>query len=420
MPRSLATTGAETTLTSCSIGRSRPGKRRRGQRLDLHLRDRALVDDGDLLDAGLGQLARERAELLGERDEGLQPRRFFRRDRGEVDGIRDRAAQQIIRHLVGDLQRDILLRLAGGGAEMRRADHVRMTEQRVLVRGLGREHVEGRAGDLSGIKRCAQSRLVDQAAARAIDDAHALFHRRDRLGVDDVSGLLGQRRMQRDEIGALEQIVKLDLLDAEIHRALRRQERIIGDHPHAQAQRAVGDDRADIAGADDAERLAGDLDAHEAVLLPLAGLGRSVGLRDLPRQRQHQRDRVLGGGDRIAERRVHHDDALGRRRRDIDIVDADAGAADDLQVLGLLQNFRRHLGGGADREAVIVADDGGELVLVLAEIGLEIDLDAAILENLHGGGRKSIGDQNFGGHGSMSGSGAPFLTPFTRAMIRGS
>ena len=42
----------------------------------------------------------------------------------------------------------------------------------------------------------------------------------------------------------------------------------------------VGDDRADIAAADDAERLAGDLDAHEAVLLPLAGLRRGVGLRE--------------------------------------------------------------------------------------------------------------------------------------------
>ena len=124
-------------------------------------------------------------------------------------------------------------------------------------------------------------------------------------------------------------------------RALGRQERIVGDHLHAQPEGAVGDDRADIAAADDAERLAGDLDAHEAVLLPLAGLRRGVGLRDLARERQHQRDGVLGGGDRIAERRVHHDDALGGRGRNVDIVDADAGAADHLQVLGALEDLRR-------------------------------------------------------------------------------
>jgi hypothetical protein len=150
--------------------------------------------------------------------------------------------------------------------------------------------------------------------------------------VDDVLGLLGQRRVQRDEIGALEQFVELDLLDADILGALRRQERIERDHLHAQAERAVGGDRADIAAADHAQRLAGDLDAHEAVLLPLAGLRRGVGLRNFTRQRQHQRDGVLGGRDRIAERRVHHDDALGGGRRDLDIVDADAGAADHLSA----------------------------------------------------------------------------------------
>ena len=121
--------------------------------------------------------------------------------------------------------------------------------------------------------------------------------------------LLGQRRVQRDEVGAAEELVELDLVDAELHRALLRQERIEGDHLHLQADGAVGDDRADIAAADDAERLGRDLDAHEAVLLPLAGLGRGVGGGELAGDREHQRDGVLGGGDRIAEGRVHDDDA---------------------------------------------------------------------------------------------------------------
>ena len=58
--------------------------------------------------------------------------------------------------------------------------------------------------------------------------------------------------------------------------------------------------------------------------------------------------------------------------------------------------FAVDLGGRADGEAVIVADDLGELVLVLAEVGLEVDLDAAILEDLHGGGRQRVGNENFG------------------------
>ena len=120
---------------------------------------------------------------------------------------------------------------------------------------------------------------------------------------------------------------------------------------------------------------------------------------NLARQRQHQGDGVLGGGDRIAERRVHHDDALGGRRRNVDVVDADAGAADHLEVLRLLQDLRRDLGGRADREAVELADQRGELLLVVAEIGLEVDLDAAILEDLDGGGRQGIGDEHARSHG---------------------
>ena len=204
--------------------------------------------------------------------------------------------------------------------------------------------------------------------------------------------------MQRDEIGAADQIVELDLLDAEVLGALGREKWIVGDHLHAQPVRAVDHDRADIAAADHAQRLAGDLHAHETVLLPFAGLGGDVGLRDLPGERQHQGDRVFGGRDRIAERRVHHDDAFCRRRRNVDVVDADAGAADHFQALCLLQNFSRDLGGGAHGKTVEIADQFGELLLVGAELRLKLDGNAAVLEDLHGRGRQRVGDQDFRGH----------------------
>ena len=280
-----------------------------------------------------------------------------------------------------------------------------MTEERITGGRLLDEHVEGGARHMAGIEGCAQRRLVDEAAAGAVDDAHALLRLGDVLGREHVLRLLGHRHVQRDDVGAAQQLVELHLLDAELERALRREERIVGDDLHAQADGAVGDDGADIAAADDAEHLGGELDAHEAVLLPLAGLCRGIGLRDLARQREHHRDRMLGGGDGIAEGRVHDDDALRRGGGNLDIVDADAGAADHLQVRGLFEDLGRHLGGGADGKAVIIADDGGELILVLAEVGLEIDLDAAILEDLHGGGGQGIGNENAG-----SGHGAPLKT----------
>jgi hypothetical protein len=46
------------------------------------------------------------------------------------------------------------------------------------------------------------------------------------------------RRVQRDEVGAGEQLVELDLFDAEFFGALLRQERIEGDDMHLQADGA--------------------------------------------------------------------------------------------------------------------------------------------------------------------------------------
>ena len=110
--------------------------------------------------------------------------------------------------------------------------------------------------------------------------------------------------------------------------------------------------------ADDAERLVADLGAGELGALPLAGAQRRVGLRDLARQREHQRDRVLGGGDVVAAGRVHHHDAALGRGRDVDVVDADAGAADDLQLAVPASMMSAvTLRAAADDQRVVFADD---------------------------------------------------------------
>ncbi len=70
----------------------------------------------------------------------------------------------------------------------------------------------------------------------------------------------------------------------------------------------------------------------------------------------------------------------------------------DLQIGRRGDQLLGDLGRRADGEAVILADDFEQLFLVLAEIGQVVDLDAAILEDLHGGGREFVGNEN-AGHG---------------------
>ena len=188
--------------------------------------------------------------------------------------------------------------------------------------------------------------------------------------------------MHGDEVGTGEQIVQRYFLDTHFNRALLGQERVIGDDFHPEADRAFRDDRTDIAGTDQAKRLAGQLDTHEFGFFPLAGLGRRIGRWQLARQSEHQCDGMLRGGDAVAEWRVHDHDALGGGRRNIDIVDADAGAADHFQIGRCRQNFWCDSCRGADGEAVIFADDLHQLFRRLA--GDFIHFASALAENLSG------------------------------------
>ena len=89
------------------------GENRLCQCAGVEFRDVAFEDDLDGLDAGLGQLACKRTELFSQRNPGLHDDGLVGRDRGHVDRVRDRARQQVVRHLLGDLQGDVFLRFRG-------------------------------------------------------------------------------------------------------------------------------------------------------------------------------------------------------------------------------------------------------------------------------------------------------------------
>ena len=122
-------------------------------------------------------------------------------------------------------------------------------------------------------------------------------------------------------------------------------------------------------------------------------MGGGIGLGDLSRQRKHHGDGVLCRGDGIAERRVHHHNAFLRGGGQVDIIDTNTGAANDFHIGRRFQNSRCGFGGRAHGHAVVIADDFHQLVFV--ETGNHINIDAAIFENLLGGGAHFIGYQYF-------------------------
>ena len=78
---------------------------------------------------------------------------------------------------------------------------------------------------------------------------------------------------------------------------------------------------------------------------------------------------------------------------DVDVVQADAGPRDDLQVLRSGNGLGVHLGGGADQDGVNVLD-GREQLGTIGAVGLA-DFKVRA-KGLDGGGRKLFGKQYYG------------------------
>ena len=62
---------------------------------------------------------------------------------------------------------------------------------------------------MSIFERGRERSFVNQAAARAIDDADAAFCLCNSRGIENVTSFIRQRRMQRNEVRVGEQIVEL-------------------------------------------------------------------------------------------------------------------------------------------------------------------------------------------------------------------
>ena len=118
---------------------------------------------------------------------------------------------------------------------------------------------------------------------------------------------------------------------------------------------------------------------------------------------EQQRDGELGGADDVGGRRVDdHHAGLGGGLH-VDVVQADTGAGDDLQLLRGGQRLGVHLGGAADQDGVDVGD-GREQFGAVGAVGVP-DLEVGA-ERLDGGRGELFGDQDDGpgyvSHGGIS------------------
>ena len=177
---------------------------------------------------------------------------------------------------------------------MWRGDHVRVAEQRVLGHRLALEHVERHARDLARVERILQRVLVDQPAARDVQQPHAVSHRGERGRVDEAFGLGCLGQVDRDEVRlGVDVLDAVGLLHAQLAVALGADERVEGKNAHVETTGALGHELSDAPEADDPERLFIELHAGVFRAVPFAFHQRRVRLRHVAGQGQQQRHRVL-------------------------------------------------------------------------------------------------------------------------------
>ena len=202
-------------------------------------------------------------------------------------------------------------------------------------------------------QRCVQRGLVDDAAARRVDQERLRLHALQPVGIEHADRLRRLRAMDADEVGARQRGVEIgDRLAAG---GLDVGGGLVGiehQHVHFHRQAALGGAAADAAEADDQDRLAVEIERqHAEPLRPSVvpdqrmHFGRALG------ERQHHEQRAFGDRGRIGRACDHQRDLAAAERRDVDGVEADADPGHDEHVLrGLELGIAE--AGAAERDAM--------------------------------------------------------------------
>ncbi len=223
-------------------------------------------------------------------------------------------------------------------------------------RRLGGDDVEAGASDPAFLERADQRRLVDDAAARGVDQQRTRLHRAQFRFADQPLGRRRQRAVQCQGVGFAQHLLEIGVAGARRRHAL-----VLGaQHAHAEGTGEAGDAAAQAAAADDAERGAVEVadrvveQAELVRLLPAPGLHRGTPGDQVARQREQQRKDVLGHGVLGIAAHVGDDDAALAAGVEVDDVGAGRGHCDHFQVRQRVDRNRR-------QRRLVDDGDGGAL-----------------------------------------------------------
>ena len=330
---------------------------RRRQELRADVGDIARVLNLNGTNCTVGQCPGHAAKPFRQIEERLNDIHDLRGNRRHIDRRHDRFALESGAYSFGDVDGNADLRFDGRGPEMRRQDDAGKTDQRMIRRNrFRRVNVDRRAGDNPRFHGVGEILLVNNTAAGAIHKADALLHLCQIILVEHISRFRRQRHVNGNKVAPLDNLLQRHQLYAHHRSAFLRYIGIVTDNVHIEGLRPLRYSGADAPQPDDAQRLAPQFNADVFLAVPLALLRRFVSDGDVTRHCQHHAHRVFRRRDRIAAGGIDDDNAAGRGRVNVDIVDADSRPADDFQLFTGVQHFLRHLRRGADDQRVVSAD----------------------------------------------------------------
>lgn len=115
----------------------------------------------------------------------------------------------------------------------------------------------------------------------------------------------------------------------------------------------------------DAQRLAPDLPAAVGHLVPCAVVELAAAVAELAGERDDLGDDEFGDGAGVAEGRVEDGDAGLRGESEVDLVSADAEAADYNEVFGGFEDALGELGFGADSNDMDLSEGRSVIPVVI-------------------------------------------------------
>ena len=236
-------------------------------------------------------------------------------------------------------------------------------------------------------QRLGERVLVDDPAPRDVDDERVRLHQRELLASDRVPRVSRVNGTCTVTASAAARISGRGRLRMPCSAAASGgHERVVPDDLHPERPGTVGHGHPDLPEADDAESPPLELATDEVAALPLAAVHRRIRRRDPPRQREEQRERVLGRGDRVAGRGVDDDDAGRGRGGQVDVVDPDPGAPDDDEAPTGGDGLGIDLDLAPDEEPVVPGQAGQQLVAREADPDVDLVVRAEQVDALLGDG----------------------------------